>query len=150
MCDCLERAGNRDYFLNKLCSRKSDNRAFSQTWGSLKEVGITANNNAQESEDCFNVAASPPQIINRFDGLVICGKRGGYTFENMVRPKDIFNGKYNCPRRHTPCNDNFFDVSSSGKDYVVCIPEGVEKETVCPITSIAFDFDNSANSSNNP
>lgn len=151
MCDCLERPGDRDYFLNKLCARKNNaDHSFESTWGSLKEVTITSSSNAQTSEECFNVAGTPPQIMNRFDGLVICGKRGGYSFENMVRPTNVINGKHYCPPRHTACNDDFFDVSSSGKDYVVCIPEGEEKETVCPITSIAFDFGNSGNSSNDP
>ena len=84
--------------------------------------------------------------MNRFDGLVICGKRGGYSFVDMIRPIALINGKNSCPPNHIPCNENFFDVSSRGKDYVVCIHEGVDKETVCPITSIAFDFDNSGNS----
>ena len=106
--------------------------------------------NAQENENCFNVAGTPPQIMNRFDGLVICGKRGGYSFENMVRPTNIINGKHYCPPRHKPCNDNFFDISSSGKDYVVCIPEDIQKETACPITSIAFDFDDNGSSSGDP
>ena len=93
MCDCLEREGNRDYYLNKLCSRKSEHRAYEQTWGSLKEIEIGSNTNAQEDENCFNVAGTPPQIMNRFDGLVICGKRGGYSFKDMIRPTVLINGK---------------------------------------------------------
>ena len=100
--------------------------------------------------------------MNRFNGLVICGKRGGSSFKDMVRPTVVLDErpyhalgrgerKYACPQGHVPCNDFFFDARSEGFDYVVCIPEGVEKETECPITSIAFRFgNNSGNPNPNP
>ena len=43
-----------------------------------------------------------------------------------------------------PCNDSFFDrVAEEGHDYVVCIGKTEDKAKVCPITSIAFEVDES-------
>ena len=59
-----------------------------------------------------------------------CGKRGGSSLEEMVRPEEnddpASDRKYRCPAGYKPCNDDFFERSTAteaGFEFVVCIPD---------------------------
>ena len=80
-----------------------------------------------------------------------CGKRGGSSLEEMVRPvKDVEKGgfsggtTYKCPDGYKPCNEDFFERSTgteAGHDFVVCILYGASIKEACPITGVAFEID---------
>ena len=59
------------------------------------------------------------------DGLVVCGTRGGYTFEQVQRPSP----EHGCPEGTLPC-------SANSPENTVCYPE--EELENCPITEIAI------------
>ena len=108
LCDCLapeeknslEQAFEKkvSYDLHQVCSRGK---------------------NAVHSENCFEVSAIPPVVMNVVNGLRYCGKRGGYSLNKMIRPVKT-GSSYKCPNGFRPCNEFFFDVQG-GQDYVVCI-----------------------------
>lgn len=50
-------------------------------------------------DDCYDIPALQPVIMNQFKGARICGKRGGLPFVNVTRVEK--NGK--CPKGTVPC-----------------------------------------------
>ena len=59
------------------------------------------------------------------DGLVVCGTRGGYTFEQVQRPSP----EDGCPEGTSAC-------SANSAENTVCYPQ--EELANCPITEIAI------------
>ena len=103
-------------------------------------------NRPHNSEDCHDVAASSPIVMNRLNQFRICGKRGGKSFFEMVRPIKVQQEEggserpYECPEGYRACNDEWLDdFPTDGQDYVVCIENGASFEENCPITSFIFD-----------
>ena len=77
-----------------------------------------------------------------------CGKRGGSSLEEMVRPVEnddsASDRKYKCPDGYKPCNEDFFERSTgteAGHEFVVCILYGASIKEACPITGVAFEID---------
>ena len=66
MCDCLERAGDREYYLDMTCQR--------------------GKNAPHNSEDCIDVAGAAPIVIDKFNGVRVCGLRADYNYRNIQRP----------------------------------------------------------------
>ena len=78
-------------------------------------------------------------VMNVVKGLRYCGKKGGYSLREMVRPvKKESTGGYECPAGYKPCNENFLKVAD-GEEYVVCIGTMEDPQLFCPITSLAFE-----------
>lgn len=75
----------------------------------------------EESNDCKELVAIPPMVLNVLNGVRFCGKLSELTFSETVRPYKVA-GEWVCPRRYLPCNEEFFEVEG-GEDYVVCYPE---------------------------
>jgi len=65
MCDCLESEGHRAYYLNMRCSRGEG---------------------PHDSSDCKSVEARNPIIQNIVKGARYCGRRGGKSFAEAIRP----------------------------------------------------------------
>ena len=76
----------------------------------------------------------PPIIQSDLGGYKVCGRRGGASFLQTVRPnKDLQTDSYKCPESYVPC-----DSLSEDPNAIIC----VESETIedCPITDITFDL----------
>ena len=58
MCDCLEREGDRLVEFDKMCDKTGED-------GNVNE------------EDCLDVPALSPMVLNVVNGVRYCGKRGG-------------------------------------------------------------------------
>ena len=59
-CDCLERDGTREYFMDEWCQRGENGR--------------------DEHPDCHERHGLAPIVQNRFRGLRYCGKRSPVSF----------------------------------------------------------------------
>lgn len=119
MCNCLQREEDRDYFMDMHCRR--------------------GKNGEHNSEDCHDVGGLAPIVMNRFESVRYCAKRGSESLFDMVRPV-VANTKsgYACPGGYLACNSDFFD-QPQGADFVVCKKDiGAESLRDCPITSVKF------------
>ena len=116
-CDCLEREGDRLVDMDMVCQRGDDA--------------------PHNSPDCLDATADAPLVLNRFDGVRYCGKRGIESIKTMQRPVKGENGQYSCPAGSVACNEEWLE-SMATLEYVVCRKEYDLAEYVCPITSLAF------------
>ena len=93
MCDCLRRAGDREVYLNQLCTR--------------------GKNGEHNSDDCLDIPGRAPIVQNIVNGIRLCGKLAERSLSETVRPVPTKDSKdkrqYVCPEDHVPCNDEFFD-----------------------------------------
>ena len=71
-----------------------------------------------------NNEAYPPIVNAQFNGVRICGKRGGLPFMNAVRNQDLVTPD-SCPSGYLPCG-------SGQVENTWC----VESKTECPVTGI--------------
>ena len=117
-CDCLEREGDRLVDIDMVCQRGDDA--------------------PHNSPDCLDATADAPMVLNRFNGVRYCGKRGIESIKTMQRPVKDGTGQYNCPRGTVACNEEWL-ASTATLEYVVCRKEYDLAEDVCPITSLAFE-----------
>ena len=69
----------------------------------------------------------PSIKYSKFNGKIICGKRGGKPFVSVIRP-DPETGS--CPENTTPC------FQSTNIQNMVCYPP--DEHDSCPITEIVF------------
>ena len=74
----------------------------------------------------WEVLPSDPVTMTKVNGKVICGQRGGVTYEQAKRP-DLDTGL--CPEGTKSCNEG---ASIQNR---LCVPED-QSEELCPITSI--------------
>jgi len=67
-------------------------------------------NGEHNSEDCHDVGGLAPIVMNRFESVRYCAKRGSESLFDMVRPV-VANTKsgYACPGGYLACNSDFFD-----------------------------------------
>ena len=81
----------------------------------------------EEVPGCGTVVQPLPSVeMAKFNGKVICGKRAGDSFVNLVRPD---NDDGICPEGTSPCS------ASTSTFNTVCYPEELHVEQ-CPITEI--------------
>lgn len=75
--------------------------------------------------------------LNKLNGHKICGKRGGVSFLNAVRPISSApkNGKISCPDGFEPCDPK------GNPEFTICRPVAVNGTDFCPITNVVFSQD---------
>ena len=96
------------------------------------------NKRKRENEDCYEVAAHNPIVQNIVKGARYCGKKGGMSFVETIRPVlvDGSSNEYQCPDGYLPC----FEITAQSAEYVTCRPKYETIEDYCPITSYVFDI----------
>ena len=147
MCDCLEREGDRRYFLGIWCEResgKTDGEHRKVSWDWIKEDPNSSHDNEgpHASEDCFDIPSKNPIVQNIIKGARYCGKRGGVAFKDAIRPQyKSDTDRYECPSGYSPCNEDVSTNDSIFGQYTVCRPDTETKADYCPITSFAFDLE---------
>ena len=119
-CDCLQRAGQRDWSMDKGCSRGKQG--------------------TQKSPDCHDRHGLAPIVQNRIKNALICGKRSTKSFNEMVRPEKV-DGKWQCPENYKACEDHF--DKDDGHNYIICYEKGSKFKEECPITDFAFEIEES-------
>ena len=75
--------------------------------------------------------------MSQLHGVRICGRRGGQSFLNTVRP----NKDGVCPDKTIPCSNN------TSPENTICVEPGVTEDGIssdCPITEIKFVSSNEA------
>ena len=96
----------------------------------------------KEGQQCTTRHGLAPIVQNKFRGLRYCGKRSPDNYKWVVRPEKQDDGSFACPGAFEACSKGFFDVPG-GEEYVVCFDDNVvgkERKSVCPITSVAFSY----------
>ena len=76
MCDCLEREGDRNFYVDLQCERDSKD---GNSGGGDKE-------GAHASEDCKDVHGRAPIVQNIVNGVRFCGKLAKRSLSEAVRP----------------------------------------------------------------
>jgi hypothetical protein len=82
------------------------------------------------------IQAWPPMALNKLNGSKLCGKRGGTTFVDAVRPVGKVNGTLSCPQTFRPCDPN------GDPEFTYCYPMDSPWDQHCPITSVWFKNEN--------
>lgn len=75
---------------------------------------------------CYNIPPTDSQTQTVFTHGVFCGKRGGKSFLEVVRPDE----KGKCPKDHKKCSKN------TSPQNTICYPK--DEDYACPITDIRF------------
>ena len=142
MCDCLEREGDRDYFLGIWCERESGKTDGEHHSDNPLRADKDRGSGPHDSEDCFDVPSKNPIVQNVIKGARYCGKRGGVSFKDAIRPKYRSDKDwYECPSGYLPCNGEATFSDPSFGQYTVCRPDTETEADYCPITSFAFDLE---------
>ena len=95
-----------------------------------------------EKGGCASRPGIAPIIQNRFRGLRYCGRRSNYSLKETFRPVKQDDGSFACPDGLEPCSKAYLDVPG-GEEFAVCFSDailGMERASVCPITSVAFSY----------
>ena len=102
MCDCLERESDRIYKLDRECS--------------------TGEYGSDNSSDCVFESGRNPIVQNIVKGARYCGRRGGKSFAEAIRPvRDEDTLKVACPEGYEPCIEESIQNEST-QDYTICRP----------------------------
>ena len=97
-------------------------------------------NAPHNSEDCHDIGALAPIVMNRFKGVRYCAKRGSESLVDMMRPIAVntTTSGFACPDGYLACNPDFFE-QPNGANFVVCKKDiGAGSLDDCPITSFKF------------
>ena len=128
-CSCLERPGERTIGtinFDEGCQNEYDEDDCAEGCSTIEN-------------ECREIAAFTPIVLNVINGVRYCGKPGKHSLSEATRPnKDEETDDWKCPPSHKACNEEFF-ARERGADYVICYPENEEKDLYCPVTSISFD-----------
>lgn len=76
---------------------------------------------------CSYIWPKDPVLETTFYGNQICGKRGGDSYSDVVRP-DINN---KCPNNTVACSNK------TSAQNTICYPQ-IDLEAKCPVTSLKF------------
>lgn len=82
------------------CSCTSD-AGFSSQYGTacVDERAVTTK--------CKTLNALPTLFLSVLDGFIVCGKRGGKSFNSAIRPQLGDNDMLACPAETVPCDPSF-------------------------------------------
>lgn len=108
-CDCIDR--NLESFFGQPC-RKGKNQPHN-------------------SEDCWPQPAHAPVVMNMLSGAHVCGRRGGPSFDKVVRNQDLATGG-SCPAGYQHCGQR----TTPTPEHTLCLPAANVTAGECPIVDV--------------